>query len=30
MKYLIITGNPKQGGLCHAVTAEIAKGPPRC
>jgi len=26
MKYLIITGNPKQDGLCHAVTAEIAKG----
>jgi multimeric flavodoxin WrbA len=26
MKYLIITGNPKQDGLCHAVTEEVKKG----
>jgi multimeric flavodoxin WrbA len=26
MKYLIITGNPKQDGLCHAVTEEAKKG----
>ena len=26
MKYLIITGSPKQDGLCHSVTKEIAKG----
>ena len=26
MKYLIITGNPKQDGLCHSVTSEIARG----
>jgi multimeric flavodoxin WrbA len=26
MKYLIITGNPKQDGLCHAVTEEVRKG----
>jgi len=26
MKYLIITGNPKQDGLCHAVTEEARKG----
>jgi len=25
MKYLIITGNPKQDGLCHAVTEEVQK-----
>ncbi len=26
MKYLIITGNPKKDGLCHAVTEEVKKG----
>jgi multimeric flavodoxin WrbA len=26
MKYLIITGNPKRDGLCHAVTGEVKKG----
>jgi multimeric flavodoxin WrbA len=26
MKYLIITGNPKHDGLCHAVTEEVKKG----
>jgi multimeric flavodoxin WrbA len=26
MKYLIITGSPKQGGLCDAVTREIKQG----
>ena len=26
MKYLIITGNPKQDGLCYSVTSEIARG----
>jgi multimeric flavodoxin WrbA len=26
LKYLIITGNPKQGGLCRAVTNEVKKG----
>ena len=26
MKYLIITGNPKQDGLCQSVTEEIMKG----
>jgi multimeric flavodoxin WrbA len=26
MKFLVITGNPKQGGLCHAVTEEILRG----
>ena len=26
MKYLIITGNPKQDGLCHSITREIARG----
>jgi multimeric flavodoxin WrbA len=26
MKYLIITGNPKQDGLCHAVTEAVKKG----
>jgi multimeric flavodoxin WrbA len=26
MKYLVITGNPKQDGLCHSVTDEIIRG----
>ena len=26
MKYLVITGNPKQDGLTHAVTQEVLKG----
>jgi multimeric flavodoxin WrbA len=26
MNYLIITGNPKHDGLCHAVTNEVRKG----
>ena len=26
MKYLIITGSPKQDGLCRSITNEIAKG----
>jgi multimeric flavodoxin WrbA len=26
MKFLIITGNPKANGLCHAVTEEVRKG----
>ncbi|MDR2923082.1 MAG: hypothetical protein LBU85_07060 [Treponema sp.] len=26
MKYLIITGNPKQDGLCNAVTEEVKNG----
>jgi multimeric flavodoxin WrbA len=26
MKFLVITGNPKQTGLCHAVTQEILRG----
>ena len=26
MKYLIITGNPKQDGLCHSVASEIMRG----
>jgi len=26
MKYLIITGNPKQDGLCHSVANEIMRG----
>lgn len=26
MKYLIITGSPKQDGLCHSITDEIMRG----
>jgi multimeric flavodoxin WrbA len=26
LKYLIISGNPKQDGLCHAVTEEVIRG----
>ena len=26
MKFLVITGNPKQRGLCHALTQEILRG----
>jgi len=26
MKYLIITGNPKQNGLCYSITNEIMRG----
>jgi multimeric flavodoxin WrbA len=26
MKYLVISGNPKKDGLCHAVTEEILRG----
>ncbi|MDR3248344.1 MAG: flavodoxin family protein [Treponema sp.] len=26
MKFLVITGNPKQDGLCHGVTEEILRG----
>jgi hypothetical protein len=26
MKFLVITGNPKKTGLCHAVTREILRG----
>ena len=26
MKFLIVTGNPKQDGLCHAIEAELQRG----
>jgi multimeric flavodoxin WrbA len=26
MKYLIVSGNPKKDGLCHAVTEEVRRG----
>jgi multimeric flavodoxin WrbA len=26
MKYLIVSGNPKKDGLCHAVTEEVIRG----